>query len=144
MITEFYFHVPNGSLYHVNSDSSHFLENESKYVPCSEYNIFLLSLAGNRPNGSGKEILFTSTSSSLNESDVSGSESSGEGTVIECSDDFYFDNSTQVCKPECGVWTHFTPRKEKVMIGLRIFASSLGLVSSLLVVVLSCVQYKRM
>ena len=24
---------------------------------------------------------------------------------ITCSDQFYFDESSQVCKPECGVWT---------------------------------------
>ena len=104
-------------------------------------NIPLSSLAG---NSSGRKTLITNALSGLNESDVNGSESSGEETVIECSDDFYFDNSSQVCKPECGVWTHFTPRKERVMVGLRIFAPCLGLISSLLVLVLSCAQYKRM
>jgi len=104
-------------------------------------NIPLSSLA---ENSSGRKTLITSALSGLNESDVIGSESSGEETVIECSDDFYFDNSSQVCKPECGVWTPFTPRKENVLVGLRIFASSLGLISSVLVLVFSCAQYKRM
>ena len=74
-----------------------------------------------------------------------GSESSGEymSTTI-CSDDFYFDNSSQLCKPECGVWTHLTPSKGRVVLGLRLFATSIGVTSSLLVLALSCAQYKRM
>lgn len=82
--------------------------------------------------------------SGLNESSITEFENSGEETVTECSDDFFFDNSSQVCKPECGVWTPFSPRKQKVLVGLRLFASSLGVISSLLVLALSCAQYKRM
>ena len=120
-------------------DASHLLENECEHVLSATY--FLLSLAGDSSSGSGKETFILS---GLNESDASGFENSGEETVIECSDDFYFDNSSQVCKPECGVWTPFTPKKENVLVGLRIFASSLGLISSILVLVFSCAQYKRM
>ena len=47
------------------------------------------------------------------------SESSREEvSTIVCSDNFYFDNSSQLCKPECGVWTHLTPSKGRVVLGL--------------------------
>lgn len=80
-----------------------------------------------------------------NDEDQIESESSGkELNTTVCRDDFYYDNSSQLCKPQCGVWTHFTPSKGRVVLGLRLFAASFGLISSVLVLALSFAQYKRM
>ena len=76
---------------------------------------------------------------------ISGSGGSGEEMLdIACSDEFFFDNSTQLCRPECGVWTHFTPSRGTLVAGFRLFGSLLGVISSLIVLILSCAQYKRM
>lgn len=92
-----------------------------KYFSLSSMIYFLGNHTETEPGGSGKEMVNTT-----------------------CSDEFFFDNNSQLCKPECGVWTHFGPSKGKVIAGFRLFASSLGMISSVLVLTLSCVQYKTM
>ena len=63
---------------------------------------------------------------------------------ITCSDQFYLDESSQICKPECGVWTQHSDVRANLINGIFIAGDILGVLVSTTVLVLSCVQRKQM
>ena len=38
----------------------------------------------------------------------------------ECSDDFYLDNSSGLCRPECGEWDQYRPSTGRAIVGFNI------------------------
>ena len=61
-----------------------------------------------------------------------------------CSEGFYIDEDTGLCVPECGVWEEF-PHSFLVGVDAVVILSALiNLLSSIVILVLSCISYKRM
>ena len=61
-----------------------------------------------------------------------------------CSEGFYIDESTGLCIPECGVWEEFPHSFVVVVDALVILSAIVYLLSGVAVLVLSCINYKRM
>ena len=63
---------------------------------------------------------------------------------VTCSDQFYFDKATQLCKPECGVWSlHSDATAEAIGIS-RAFIDVLGITICIVVLLVSFYQRKEM
>ena len=62
---------------------------------------------------------------------------------ITCSDQFYFDESSQVCKPECGVWTQHSRLAATQIRSLFIVGDVGGILLSTTVLAVSFFQRKR-
>ena len=61
-----------------------------------------------------------------------------------CNEGFYINESTGLCVPECGVWEEF-PHSTVVGIDAVVILSGIVyFLSGLAVLVLSCINYKRM
>ena len=61
---------------------------------------------------------------------------------VTCSDQFYFDKETQLCKPECGVWSlHSDATAEAIGIS-HAFMDVLGITISTVVLLVSFYQQK--
>ena len=70
----------------------------------------------------------------------------GQNDTIACSDGFFLveQGVQQVCLPECGVWEDLPHSFEVATDIIVILYSVVYIVSASLVLVLSCIQYKRM
>ena len=65
-------------------------------------------------------------------------------SITMCSEDFFLNESTGQCLPECGVWEEL-PHSTVVGIDVVvIFSAIVYLLSGVAVLVLSCINYKRM
>ena len=61
-----------------------------------------------------------------------------------CSEGFYIDENTGLCTPDCGVWEE-SPHNFVVGIdALVIISAVIGLLGGAVVLVFSCISYKRM
>jgi len=65
-------------------------------------------------------------------------------TMITCSQDFYLDNSTGLCRPECGKWDQYSPSTRAAVYGVNITFASLVIVVSVATLVLSGFRRKLM
>ncbi len=61
---------------------------------------------------------------------------------INWSEDFYFDGG--VCRPECGEWEEFSSSTVNTIDALIILVEIIDVLASTAVLVLSCIEYKRM
>ena len=61
-----------------------------------------------------------------------------------CSEGFYINENTGLCTPECGVWEEFPHSFVVGIDAVVIFSGIVYFVSGLAVLVLSCINYKRM
>ena len=62
---------------------------------------------------------------------------------VTCSDQFYFNEATQLCKPECGVWSlHSDSTAEAIGIS-RAFIDVLGITICIVVLLVSFYQRKE-
>ena len=61
-----------------------------------------------------------------------------------CSEGFYINESTGLCIPECGVWEEFPHSYVVGADAVVISTTVIGLLSSAVVLVFSCISYKRM
>ena len=61
-----------------------------------------------------------------------------------CSEGFYIDESTGLCIPECGVWEEFPHSFVVGVDAVVILSAIVYLLSGVAVLVLSCINYKRM
>ena len=70
---------------------------------------------------------------------------SGElGPMNICHEDFYLDEETGTCKPECGKWEMFPHKVENILQVLFIASTAIGAFAGILVVILSCFRRKQM
>ena len=60
--------------------------------------------------------------------------------MIMGSQDFYLDNSTGLCRPECGKWDQYSPSTRAVVYGVNITFASLIIVVSVATLVLSALH----
>ena len=68
-------------------------------------------------------------------------ESNSTNSSIVCSEDFYLDSG--VCKPQCGQWIQH-PRNTVVTFQILLgVATSFGLTAASLVLIVSCIRYKK-
>ena len=62
---------------------------------------------------------------------------------VTCSDQFYFDETTQLCKPECGVWSqHSDSTAEAIGISYA-FIDTLSITICMVVLLVSFYQRKE-
>ena len=71
------------------------------------------------------------------------SNSDDQNGLIACSDGFFMDEQG-VCIPECGEWEDLPHSFEIATDTVVILHSILYIISASVVLVLSCIQYKRM
>ena len=78
---------------------------------------------------------------------INGSDSAtntSNSTEIVCSTDFYLDMEDNTCKADCGKWKLYNSDKlETVMIALIIVATAVGIIGGAVVLILSCINYKK-
>ena len=65
-------------------------------------------------------------------------------TARMCNEGFYISESTGLCVPECGVWEEFPHSFSVGIDALVILLGIVYLLSGSAVLVLSCINYKRM
>jgi len=70
--------------------------------------------------------------------------SSAGNQNITCNEEFYFDGSSQMCIPECGVWTSYGKTTGSVFTIIVITADVIGLFIDATIILMSIVQHKRM
>ena len=63
---------------------------------------------------------------------------------ITCSDQFYFDESSEMCKPECGVWTQHSQTFSSALHFSIMVGEILSILMCASILVLSFFQHKRM
>ena len=63
---------------------------------------------------------------------------------VTCSKQFYFDESSMLCKPECGVWTQHSDATAQTINAFLILGDVLGVLIPTAVLVASCFQRKKM
>ena len=64
--------------------------------------------------------------------------------LLNCEESFFRENGSDTCVPECGVWSEYS-YVDLVITDMVILVSALiGFVSSIAVIVISCIRYKRM
>ena len=61
-----------------------------------------------------------------------------------CSEDFFVDETSEfrLCTPECGEWRPLSDERVEVLTIVTLTSGALGLTLCLLVVLLSCLNYK--
>ncbi len=81
----------------------------------------------------------------------SGSGSSGDASdsniglnITECSQDFYLDDSSGLCRPECGEFFQFSDQTAAWLHPLIIVALVIHILGGVLLLVVSCINYKQM
>ena len=62
----------------------------------------------------------------------------------ECSDDFYLDNSSGLCRPECGEWDQYTSSSHDRVVGINITFVLLTILICVATLVWSIVRHKIM
>ena len=68
---------------------------------------------------------------------------SDDGTTLMCASDFY-PSESGVCLPDCAEFHLYpTAAGEAVASALILIAAAVGIVSGIVVILLSCVQYKQ-
>lgn len=75
-----------------------------------------------------------------NESDVK----EQRGFNVTCSDNFYYNKNTQLCRPKCGMWTHLSTPMAITIDALTIIGDVANIVICSAIFVLFVLQYKRM
>ena len=63
---------------------------------------------------------------------------------VNCSKDFYFDNITRLCVPECGRWTYPSHNVDRMLSIILIGATLLGIGISGTLIAASIVYHKKM
>ena len=72
------------------------------------------------------------------------------GTVLNtttgrvCREGFYINETTGLCSPECGVWEEFPHGFIVGIDSVAILTAVINLLGSTVILVLSCISYKRM
>ncbi len=64
--------------------------------------------------------------------------------VSECSPDFYLDESSGLCRPECGEWSQISGHTEAWFHPLIFTMRSLQIVGGALLLIASCINYEQM
>ena len=62
---------------------------------------------------------------------------------ITCSDNFYLDEETSQCKPECGEWGLYSARAEAAVSALTVVSIAIGTIGGVVVLVVSCINHKE-
>ena len=62
---------------------------------------------------------------------------------MSCSEGFFYDESSLVCKPKCGVWTPLSPEADMAIVVLYIIGEVASIVICSTILVLSIVQCKK-
>ena len=62
----------------------------------------------------------------------------------ECSDDFFLDNSSGLCRPECGEWEQYTPSTRSAVVGINITFVFITILICVATFVWSVVRHKIM
>ena len=78
---------------------------------------------------------------------VSGTENESKKFLpinVTCSDQFYFDKRSMLCKPECGVWTQHSDTTAQTINAFLILGDVLGVLICTAVLVASFFQRKKM
>lgn len=70
--------------------------------------------------------------------------SNGTYHNITCSEQFFLEESSELCKPECGVWTQHSPKRATGIHYSLIATVVLGILLCLAVLLLSLFQRKTM
>lgn len=63
---------------------------------------------------------------------------------VTCSNNFYYDEDSLICKPKCGEWTHLTAKMATAMDVLIILGDVASIVICSAILLLFIVQYKKM
>ena len=72
----------------------------------------------------------------------SGNETNQVGRNLTCADEFYLDEDG-ICIPECGRFqVYFSRSAETAASGLILAAATVGIVSGIMVIVISFIRYK--
>ena len=69
---------------------------------------------------------------------------SGRLFNVSCSEGFFYDESSLVCKPKCGVWTPLSPEADMAILVISVTGEVASIVICSAILVLSIVQRKRM
>ena len=66
------------------------------------------------------------------------------GINVTCSDQFYFEEKSQLCNPECGVWTQHSDARARSFDAVFIISDVFSVFICSAIIVLSLHQRKRM
>ena len=64
--------------------------------------------------------------------------------VTECSQDFFLDNSSGLCRPECGEWDQYSPATRRAVYGVNITFALLTIIVCVVAIVWSIFRHKIM
>ena len=64
--------------------------------------------------------------------------------VTECSQDFFLDNSSGLCRPECGEWDQYSPATRRAVYGVNITFALLTIIVCMVAIVWSIFRHKIM
>ena len=70
--------------------------------------------------------------------------SSDTELFLPCEENFFRENGSDTCVPECGVWSEYSYVDLVVTDMVILVSAVIGFVSSIAVLVISCIRYKRM
>lgn len=74
-----------------------------------------------------------------------GSEGKGERNLnVTCSENFYYNNNTLLCRPQCGKWTHLSTDMAITIDTLTIIGDVANIAICAAIFLLFFIQYKRM
>ena len=65
-------------------------------------------------------------------------------SMLDCSVGFYQEEDSGRCLPECGVWQIYSNRLEIGIKVLMLLLTSVGIVAGAIVLVIACIQHKKM
>ena len=64
--------------------------------------------------------------------------------MSNCSDDFYLDDNSSTCLPQCGKWTYTSHSIDRILTIATIAGTVLGILVSTILLVVSFILYKKM
>ena len=67
-----------------------------------------------------------------------------ENTVLNCSEQFFFNERTRLCSPLCGEWEEFSHSTVVAFFTVYVFLYIIHLIGTVTALTLSCVNYKIM
>ena len=66
------------------------------------------------------------------------------GTSLICQEDFFYDPESDSCRPECSKWLMYTRSAEIASLVVTGIATVIGILTTIVIIILSFVKFKSM
>ena len=65
-------------------------------------------------------------------------------SIVNCSENFYFDDTSGICVPECGTWVYATQSMDKILTIIHIVGTLAGISITCVIITASLFRHKKM